>query len=118
MHVSTEFWVSLKAHVSWSMVFKLGFMAFLCLRGLSTNACLKTWVLVDIGGALRVAKKFARGFRIDALSKSKFVLAKVLPKILWGDKPRLKFAIMSFKFGTSSLGSSIFANHPLILMDW
>jgi hypothetical protein len=40
------------------MVFGLGFMAFFCLRGLSTNACLKTWVLVDIGGALKVAKKF------------------------------------------------------------
>lgn len=108
MHVSTEFWVGLKACVSWGMVFGLGFMAFFCLQGLSTSACLKIWVLIDTDGELRVANFFAKGLRIDSLSRSKFILAKVLLKILWGDKPGFKFAIMSSKFGTSSLRLSIF----------
>jgi len=61
---------------------RLGFVAFFYLWGLNTTTCLETWVLVDIDGALKVVEFFAIGFRIDSLSKSKFIPAKVLPKML------------------------------------
>jgi hypothetical protein len=67
---------------------------------------------MDIDGALRVAKKIVESLRIDSLSRSKFIFAKVLPKILWGDKLGFKFVIMSSKFGTSSLGLLIFHKLP------
>jgi hypothetical protein len=64
--------------------------------------------LTQPNGALGVTKFYAASFRIDALSIIKIVFAKVLPKTLWGDKPRFKFGVMNSKFGTTSLGLSRF----------
>ncbi len=51
--------------------------------------------MTQLNGALGVTKFYVVGFRIDALSIINIVFAKVLPKTLWGDKPRFKFAIMN-----------------------
>jgi len=60
--------------------------------------------LTQPNGALGVTKFYAASFRFDALSIIEIVFAKVLLKILLGDKPRFQFAIMNFEFGTASLG--------------